>query len=121
MYMNAKLLERIILYREHIKPKIDWKGRYSHANDPVNKLLDISYHFLFLKERHLCTEIDFPTEIGFFHKAQSKNAMPFVYDFVEWIRSILIDKTLMLFLRKKKNKLVEVKEKDIKRFLYLVN
>lgn len=104
-----------------LNQKIDWFGRKSHNKDILNRLLDIGYHFLSEKIIKICQKIDIPTEIGFFHKAQSKNSHPFVYDFIEWLRPLVVDRTLLHFLKKKKNKMKSLDARDIKYFVYLLN
>jgi len=104
-------------YKEKIGSKVVWKGRVPHQKDVVNELLDIGYHYLSNHIRKICEEIDFPTEIGFFHKAQSKNAHPFVYDFMEWLRPIVVDEVLLVVITKKKKMVEHVDKKLIKFFV----
>lgn len=100
--------------------KAVWVGRSTHMPDVINNLLDIGYHYLVNYLVRIFKECDTPTELGILHKAQSKNAKPFIYDFMEWLRPFVVDKNLITFLRKKKNQLQEIEESDIKKFLFLI-
>ncbi len=104
-----------------LSDKIDWCGRKSHNKDILNKLFDIGYHFLSQKIIKICQKINIPTEIGFFHKAQSKNSHPFVYDFMEWLRPFVVDRTIIHFVKRKKQKMEKLNNKDIKYFVYLLS
>lgn len=109
------------LFKEKLKIKDNFSSRnYRHA-DPVNKLLNIGYHHAFNLVDKQCLKLSFPTELGFFHKAQTSKSKPFVYDFVEWLRPFLIERVLISFLNKKKKPLNKVSELDIKKFLYKIN
>lgn len=81
-------------------------------------LLDIGYHFLSNEILKIFNKVDIPTELGFFHKAQSKNSHPLVYDFIEIFRPVVVDRTVIHLLNKKKKKLEKLSEKDIKHFVY---
>jgi CRISPR-associated endonuclease Cas1 len=82
--------------------KTSWHGRKAHDDDPINTLLDIGYHYLNQNIKKLCIETDIPTELGFFHKAQNKRSDPFVYDFMEWLRPLVVDSVVLHHFRKKK-------------------
>ena len=100
--------------------KADWNGRIPHAHDSANALLDIGYHYLAGKIIKECDALYIPTELGIFHKAQSRNAHPLAYDFMEWLRPFLVDRTLMKIIRKKKKKISEIDQKAIAYFLSAV-
>jgi CRISPR-associated endonuclease Cas1 len=103
-----------------IDKKSKWLGRNAHNKDIVNKLLDIGYHYLVSHLVKIFKECDVPTELGILHKAQSKSSNPLIYDFMEWARPSVVDKNLITFLRKKKNKLEKIEKSDVKKFLFLV-
>jgi CRISPR-associated endonuclease Cas1 len=107
-------------YGKQITSRVSWYSRKPHAPDPCNQLLDIGYHFItgwFVK---LFAELNIPTEFGIFHRAQSAQAHPLVYDFMEWLRPILVDKIIYLFFRKKKKMISNISEKDIGRTVSMI-
>lgn len=95
----------------------NWYGRNPHNNDPINQLLDIGYHYLVNEITKNFKEIDLPFELGLLHIAQSKKSKPLVYDFIEWLRPIIVDKVLLSYIRKKKIKLIKLNKKDIGIFI----
>ncbi len=97
--------------------KIIWFGRKPHKDDVANKLLDIGYHYLTQKITDLFDSLDFPVEFGFSHKAQSKKAVPLVYDFIEWLRPFMVDEILLRFVHKKKKSIDMSNKKIIPIFL----
>jgi CRISPR-associated endonuclease Cas1 len=107
-------------FGKEIDSKIDWKSRRPRQKDVCNRLLDIGYRFLANKTLKLFEKIDLASELGVFHKAQSKSASPLVYDFIEWLRPIVVDRVVLKFLRRKKKELHELKSKDIKYFIHLI-
>ncbi len=107
-------------YGKQTASHILWHSRKPYAPDPYNKLLDIGYHFITGWLVKLFTELNIPTELGFFHRAQSAQAHPLVYDFMEWLRPILVDKIVYLFFKKKKKKVSSVSEKDIGRVVSII-
>lgn len=107
------------IFGKMIGRKAMWSGRRAHGDDPLNKLLDIGYHYLAGTLTKLCEEIELPTELGFFHKAQSSHAYPFVYDFMEWLRPVVIDATILQLVGKKKKAICEIRPKLISRFIWL--
>ena len=107
-------------YGTLIEKKIPWQNRLARGKDSANTLLDIGYHYLSQRIASLCDDIHFPTEIGFFHKARSFDSRPFVYDYMEWLRPVCVDAVLLNFAGKKKKLFLKVKQKDIKRFIYLI-
>lgn len=118
MLVEARAARRYwSLYKKRLGNKIVWVGRVPHGKDCANTLLDIGYHYLTHYLVKICEEINIPTELGFFHKAQSKNAHPFAYDFMEWFRPIVVDQVLLKVVSRKKNKIEVVDEKLIKYFL----
>ncbi len=120
MLVEARAAKKYWQYLgEKIKNKIRWSGRMPHGKDVLNNLLDVGYHYLAQKVSKIFDEVDMPRDLGLLHKAQSKNAKPLVYDFMEWLRPI-IDDVLIKFLRKKKKFVEEVSNKDIAHFLFLV-
>lgn len=108
------------LFEHIIGRKAAWSGRKAHGDDPANRLLDIGYHFLASTLTKICEEVAFPTELGFFHKAQSARSHPFVYDYMEWLRPIVVDVVLIRLLGKKKKPVNEMSQKLISRFVWLV-
>jgi CRISPR-associated endonuclease Cas1 len=92
-----------------ISTKVDWYGRNPHNHDPVNQLLDIGYHYLTNEVSKIFDEIDLPYELGLLHKAQSKKSKPLVYDFIEWLRPIMVDRVLLVYLKKKKLRYKKIK------------
>lgn len=104
-------------YGAEVNSHVTWSSRRPHAHDACNQLLDIGYHYLSTYLTKLFLEMDIPTELGLFHKAQSVRAHPLVYDFMEWLRPILIDRTARTFFRKKKKQMEYLAEKDIPRFV----
>lgn len=104
-------------FNKLISGKCEWEGRHPHQDDPVNKLLDVGYHYLVGILLKIFTQLDLPYELGFLHKAQFKSSKPLIYDFMEWIRSLVVDKTLLTFLRKKKKIVKKVSSKDIAIFV----
>ncbi len=108
------------IHQEYIKEKLIWAGRKPHNADVFNRLLDIGYHYLVERVVKICIKLDIPTEIGFFHIAQSKHAHPFIYDFMEWLRPIVVDRVLIKIIRKKKKQLETVDEKIIKQLVFLI-
>lgn len=105
------------IYGEKLTGKIEWYSRKPHKGDVCNKYIDIGYHYLLQKIEKMFIEIELPPNIGFFHKAQSKKSLPLVYDFMEWIRSIAVDKVLINLFRKKKVKVVNFKKETVGLFL----
>ncbi len=97
-----------------------WNSRKPHAGDPCNQLLDIGYHFLVGWLVKLFLELNLPTELGLFHRAQSANAHPLVYDFMEWLRPVLVDKTALTFFRKKKKVVLHISEQEIGHFIFAI-
>ena len=80
-------------------------------------MLDIGYHFLLEVILKIFGEIELPCELGLLHRAQSRNAKPLVYDYMEWLRPIVVDRVLLTVLRKKKNKFEKINKKDISVFI----
>lgn len=97
--------------------RCDWYGRKPHNNDPINKLLDVGYHFLVGIITKIFNEINLPYELGLLHTAQSQNSRPLVYDYMEWLRPIVVDRALLVIIRKKKNRLTEISQLDIAIFI----
>lgn len=121
MLVEARAARRYwTLYKEKLGEKVLWVGRKPHSKDCVNTLLDIGYHYLSNHILILCKELNLPTELGFFHKAQSKNAHPFVYDFMEWLRPIMVDQVLLKILSRKKKNIEKVDEKLVKYFVFCI-
>ncbi len=106
------------IFGGQINGKTFWFSRNLHHDDVVNKLLDVGYHFLVQKVAKIFEEHDVPYEIGFLHKAQSKNAKPLVYDFIEWLRPIIVDATLLKFLHRKKKLFEHLDKKSIPHFIF---
>lgn len=100
-----------------VQQKILWSGRQARQKDIANKLLDIGYHYLALKITKICQEINLPTELGLFHKAQSHKARPLVYDFMEPLRPIMVDDVLLKILGKKKKEVKTLNPKLISYFI----
>ncbi len=107
-------------FGDRIAGKAEWRGRTPHARDAANALLDIGYHYLTGRIVKTCYELSFPAELGFFHKAQSRNAHPFAYDFIEWLRPFVIERTFIKMIRKKKRKVVEIDQKLVGYFIHLI-
>ena len=105
------------IFGKRIVQKVSWNGRGAHAGDVANKLLDIGYHYLANKLLTICQEINLPTELGFFHKAQSANTHPLVYDCMEWLRPIVVDSVLLKMIGKKKKKIETIHQKFIPVFI----
>jgi CRISPR-associated endonuclease Cas1 len=103
-----------------IERRCDWKGRKPHGKDCANILLDIGYHYLVGVLTKEFDEIDLPYQLGILHVAQSKSAKPLIYDYMEWIRPILVDQTLLSFIRKKKKKIDTITPKDIAVFIIML-
>jgi CRISPR-associated endonuclease Cas1 len=103
--------------RQKIENKVVWSARIPHNGDVVNQLLDIGYHYLTGHVLKIFQEVDMPTEIGMYHKAQSKHAHPLVYDFIEWLRPITVDRVLLVFVGKKKKMFESIQNKDIGMFV----
>lgn len=61
-----------------------------------------------------------PTELGFFHKAQSGKAHPLVYDFIEWMRPLVVDRTIINIIRKKKRRIDKIDKKFIAYFIFKI-
>lgn len=105
-----------------IEGKIIWLSRKPRANDIANQLLDIGYHHLAETVSKLLTETNLPSELGFIHRANRAKSQPFVYDFMEWLRPIIVDRVIIRILHKKKlpvkklsNRLIKIlisEEKD---------
>jgi len=108
-------------FGEKIKSKSRWFSRMPHHGDTVNKMLDIGYHFITQKTAKIFLENDIPAEIGLLHRAQSKDAQPLVYDFIEWLRPILVDRNLIKFLHKKKKFFEKIDDSSIPHFLNEIN
>lgn len=109
-----------ISYKKIIHEKYKWDGRCPKKHDPVNDLLDIGYHYLMGIVSRIFEEIELPYELGFLHKAQSRKAKPLVYDFVEWLRPIIVDKSVLIYLRKKKLRIEKLTPRDIGLFVNLL-
>lgn len=90
------------IWRREFGQKYGFPGRKIHGSDPVNKLLDVGYHFLTGYIFTFCKQLDIPTELGILHRASSKKSNPLVYDVIEWLRPIVVDETIIHLLRKKK-------------------
>ena len=108
------------IWSESVEDKISWQGRKPHREDVINKLLDIGYHFLSGRMVKICSDLNLPTELGIFHIANSSAAHPLAYDFIEWLRPFVVDRTLLHFLRKKKKPILTVSEKIISHFVSLL-
>jgi len=106
------------VYKEKLKNKVEWKGRDPHGKDIANQLLDIGYHYLAGRLAKMCIQVNLPTELGFFHKAQSKDSHPFVYDFMEWLRPVVVDSVLIKVLSRKKKTVSFVDAKLISLFVF---
>lgn len=100
-----------------IQAKAVWFGRQAGRKDPVNQLLDIGYHYLTQKTINICQEINLPTELGIFHKAQGPKVHPLVYDFIEPWRPIMVDEVLLKVIGKKKQPIDTVDGKLIAYFI----
>lgn len=96
-----------------IQHKVLWLGRQARRKDPVNSLLDIGYHYLTQKIIKMCQEINLPTELGIFHKAQSGKAHPLVYDLIEPWRPILVDDVLLKIMGKKKKQIETIDKRTV--------
>ena len=107
-------------FGEKIKNKIQWNGRSSHSKDLMNTLLDIGYHYLTGCIIKICQEINLPTELGIFHKAQSGKAHPLAYDFIEPLRAIMVDDVILKILGKKKKKIEKIDKKLISFLIYRI-
>jgi CRISPR-associated endonuclease Cas1 len=105
-------------FAARIGTKTVWQGREAHRNDMINKLLDIGYHYLAQKIINICQEINLPTELGIFHRAQSAKAHPLVYDFMETMRPIIVDEVLLKIIRRKKLPITKIDRKFISTFVY---
>lgn len=101
-----------------IGTKASWSGREAHRKDVMNQLLDIGYHYLTQKIIAICQEINLPTELGVFHKAQSAKAHPLVYDFMETMRPIIVDAVLLKMIHKKKLPIIKINPRLISAFIY---
>jgi CRISPR-associated endonuclease Cas1 len=99
------------------RDKCQWYGRKPHHEDVINKLLDVGYHYLGGIISKIFEDINLPSELGLLHRAQSKSSKPLIYDFIEWVRPLVVDQTLFILLRKKKKKVVKVSPKDIAIFI----
>lgn len=95
-----------------------WKTRNPYSSDTINKLLDIGYHTLVTIIQKKCDTLDIPTEIGLFHRAQSKHAHPLIYDIMEVFRVILVDEILLKFIHMKKEPISKIDSQDIQYFLH---
>jgi len=101
-----------------IATKAVWLGREAHQKDIMNQLLNIGYHYLAQKFVNICQEINLPTELGIFHKAQSAKAHPLIYDFMEIMRPIIVDDILLKMLHRKKLPIAKIDAKEISHFVY---
>src|SRR3989344_4322482 len=97
--------------------KCVWYGRKPHNNDPINKLLDIGYHHLVEVIKKIFDDIDLPYELGLLHKAQNQNSKPLIYDFMEWLRPITVDRVLFITIKKERKILEKISQKDIAIFV----
>lgn len=104
-------------YGAGITSRVAWHSRDPHAPDVCNQLLDIGYHYLATHLAKLFLELNIPTELGLFHRAQSAHAHPLVYDFMEWLRPMLVDRAARSFFRKKKRIVEQLTNKDIPHFV----
>jgi CRISPR-associated endonuclease Cas1 len=104
-------------FREKIKLDYNFKTRDYKNKDIVNQLLNIGYHYLVSRLEKTFIELEIPTEIGFFHKAQTKKSKPLIYDHMEWLRPMIVDKNIIIFLNKKKKPVISLSQKDISKFL----
>jgi CRISPR-associated endonuclease Cas1 len=107
-------------YKEYISKKYKWNGRLPKNVDPVNKLLDIGYHYLTGVVSKTFEAIELPYELGLLHKAQSRKAKPLVYDFMEWLRPVVVDRSVLIFLGKKKLRVEKLTHRDIGLFINLL-
>lgn len=107
-------------FKTLVSKKCDWKSRSPRAYDPVNKLFDIGYHHLTQVIAKTFEDIGLPYELGLLHKAQSKSSKPLVYDFMEWLRPIVVDRSVLVFLRKKKRKFEKITPRDIGLFINMI-
>lgn len=104
-------------YGTNVGSRVAWRSRKPHGSDPCNRLLDVGYHYLAACLAKVFLELDIPDELGLFHRAQSAHARPLVYDFMEWLRPVLVDRTVLVFFRRKKKPVERLREKDIPRFV----
>jgi len=100
-------------YGKNIAGHAAWHSRKPHAPDPCNQLLDIGYHYLTGYLSKLFAELNIPTELGLFHRAQSAKAHPLVYDFMEWLRPLLVDRVILVFFKKKKRVLQRITGREV--------
>jgi CRISPR-associated endonuclease Cas1 len=107
-------------YYQLLGSRFVWNGRSPHNHDPINNLLDIGYHFLVNELSKIFKDADIPYEIGLLHKAQSKNAKPLVYDFMEWLRPVVVDRVVLSFLHKKKKTDIILNKKVVGKFIVLL-
>ncbi len=110
-----------ITIRKSLESKIFFPKRKPHESDPGNKLFDIGYHTLTNYIQKRCLELDIPTELGLFHRAQSHDSHPLVYDLMEWLRPFLVDNVIVVWIHKKKKPLLQVSQKDIAYLVHLIN
>ncbi len=97
--------------------KDDSFRRKPHSSSVANILLDIGYHYLAGEVLKICQGQNIPTELGFLHRAQSSHAHPLIYDFMEWLRPVVVDKSVLKMLRQKKKVPTFIKKKDIGRLV----
>lgn len=130
---DLKDIQKILLYearsartywitiRKELSSKLFFPKRKPRGSDPGNKLFDIGYHTLINYIQKRCVELDIPTELGLFHRAQSQNSHPLVYDVMEWLRPFLVDSVIITWIHKKKKPLVQISQKDTAYLVYLIN
>jgi len=94
--------------------------RRAHRCDPPNQLLDVGYHYLTRVVIAWCRQAKFPSELGFFHTAQSAGAQPFAYDFVEWLRPITVDRAVRAVVSKQKRPRYTATPEQISKTVHLV-
>lgn len=107
-------------FGKSVAARVSWTSRMPRAEDPCNQALDVGYHYLAQRVVKWCAELNIPTELGFFHKAQSAHAHPFVYDFMEWMRPLVVDKAMRVFFKKKKKRVEHITKRHIGHLLGVI-
>lgn len=97
-----------------------FNSRFPRSNEPVNQLLDIGYRYLRQEIEKIFQKYDCDMSIGLFHRAQSKDARPLVYDFMELFRVDLVDRAVQIYFRRKKKLITAIGPEHSKHFIFLL-
>jgi CRISPR-associated endonuclease Cas1 len=99
----------------------NFRRRYPHSDDMVNRLLDIGYHQITNVVKKILEKYNISPALGILHIARKSTSAPLAYDLVEMFRADVVEVEVLRFLRMKKRSVEQLRKKDIAVFLYRIN